>query len=818
MTATLDSVAISNFRSISGSVTVPLGAPIVLIQGSNGAGKTSILSAIELALTGDVPDMRRSDPTYQLHLLHRGTIDGQVILRSTGLSSASPTDVSSINVNIIAGGSDPRQLLNETEARFFSERCYLAQSTLGRLLEIYQYASPRHDSPLTRFVKDLLGLDQLDTLIDGLKLVGDVRNIRKLVPEYRQAEERRTELVAQRSVLEERLAAARARKAGLVAELRSNLAALQMPAGRVSALMQQTGSLEELLSVDTEEKELIEISRRRLRLVGLSEDWQALALGSEATERAEAEAEERDAAALAMGWRQTMGQDLENLLDKIRAIFPGVASSISTGPLLARAAAVALVDSEIRLCDQRVSQDDAISNRLGELEQTIARARARIGIIDERLSQVAGNSAQLSTILAALMPHIRGEECPVCGRDFSEVSAEPLVAHLSAQVARITEAAGTMQALTAEKATAAALLAQAEREHDETMPRRLSQDDRLTYKTRAAQLAEVHRKFIELAQPVDAGSAILRREAVARRRLAELRTRDKRGTEIRREFIELCGAMTQPPLGEAETIPEAIDRLEQHIVAEDARLTGMQRSRRKALGTWLQLNETDKSETITIDGVAALQSTLEALEIAFKVADQRRSAAKEIGAAAQDARTAIVRRVFNGSLNAIWHDLFIRLAPTEPFVPSFKLPESSDRTVMAVLETVHRAGGHGGAPGAMLSAGNLNTAALTLFLALHLSVRARLPWLLLDDPVQSMDEVHIAQFAALLRTLSKRHGRQIILAVHDRQLFEYLALELGPAFEGDRLITIELGRSPAGATIAEPSFRNWEPDPAVAAA
>ena len=48
----------------------------------------------------------------------------------------------------------------------------------------------------------------------------------------------------------------------------------------------------------------------------------------------------------------------------------------------------------------------------------------------------------------------------------------------------------------------------------------------------------------------------------------------------------------------------------------------------------------------------------------------------------------------------------------------------------------------------MLSAGNLNTAALTLFLALHLSVEPRFPWLVLDDPVQTMDEVHIAQFAA----------------------------------------------------------------------
>lgn len=96
----------------------------------------------------------------------------------------------------------------------------------------------------------------------------------------------------------------------------------------------------------------------------------------------------------------------------------------------------------------------------------------------------------------------------------------------------------------------------------------------------------------------------------------------------------------------------------------------------------------------------------------------------------------------------------------------------------------------------MLSAGNLNTAALTLFIALHLSVPQELPWLILDDPVQSMDDVHISQFAALLKTLSKEHGRQVIVAVHDRQLFEYLTLELSPAFADDSLLTLELSRGP----------------------
>src|SRR4029077_20210713 len=132
------------------------------------------------------------------------------------------------------------------------------------------------------------------------------------------------------------------------------------------------------------------------------------------------------------------------------------------------------------------------------------------------------------------------------------------------------------------------------------------------------------------------------------------------------------------------------------------------------------------------------------LEESLAQAEVLRAKARALSQAARDTRTAIVRRVFNETLNSVWQDLFVRLAPDEQFVPACALPENTRGPVEAILETRYRSGGRGGNPRAMLSAGNLNTAALTLFLALHLSVEGRLPWLILDDPVQSMDELHIA--------------------------------------------------------------------------
>jgi exonuclease SbcC len=49
-------------------MTVPLNSPVVLIYGANGQGKTSIFSAIELALTGRIASLERFDSDYLKHV------------------------------------------------------------------------------------------------------------------------------------------------------------------------------------------------------------------------------------------------------------------------------------------------------------------------------------------------------------------------------------------------------------------------------------------------------------------------------------------------------------------------------------------------------------------------------------------------------------------------------------------------------------------------------------------------------------------------------------------------------------------------------
>jgi hypothetical protein len=185
----LKSVDINNFRSIRGPVHAPLDAKVVLVHGENGAGKTSLLSAAELALTGKVQSLERADPDYEKQLLHRSATAGSALLKILA-----GTSEQSFKAELNATGAQSIAALDEQRATFFRERVFLPQSLLGQLLQIYQDARNDAASPLAQFVGALLGLDRLDALEAGLKPLADVRNVRKNVDGWLAAENEKSRL------------------------------------------------------------------------------------------------------------------------------------------------------------------------------------------------------------------------------------------------------------------------------------------------------------------------------------------------------------------------------------------------------------------------------------------------------------------------------------------------------------------------------------------------------------------------------------------------------------------------------------------------
>jgi DNA repair protein SbcC/Rad50 len=389
------------------------------------------------------------------------------------------------------------------------------------------------------------------------------------------------------------------------------------------------------------------------------------------------------------------------------------------------------------------------------------------------------------------------ESTPAPFAQASEVSKVPLSEHVHAKVRMLSASAERLLILGRTRSEVQVTIERLDREIEAIGARKLAEEALAELDRRLASVETLINELETLIEALREGGRLRAADIAARRAVTEAQTRHVSLAAARDTLSDFAISIGAPSLDEGESFEAAAARLDALLTAQATRLEERLSTRRKGADDIATIRSalTRRMETdarISAD-FASWQRANQGLERAQALRDQGNA----IRSAVDRVRSAIIRREFNDRLNRVWRDLFVRLAPGEPFVPAFRIPESSTQRLQPKLITEHRDGGEaGGTPGAMLSAANLNTAALTLFIALHLSVPRELPWLILDDPVQSMDDVHIAHFAALLRSLSKEQSRQVMIAVHDRQLFEYLRLELSPAFPEDSVLTLELSRGP----------------------
>lgn len=804
MSRQLSELVVTDFRSIKGTVSIPLDAPIVLIHGPNGAGKTSIATALELALTGDVAALRRSDENVQDHLVNRDASLAEIVLNVRG----GPRPDAKMTVR--GGKIEGKALLDPDGRIFYADRCYLSQSTLGRLLDIYQSPASRDptNTPLTNFVKSLLGLDQLEALIDGLYAAGHKSRMSKLSADFDRADQLQGRLEGEQREIDALARQEFAEKSGLETQLQPLRQALGLPEGLdvAAAVLEQT-----------DDTPILSTNAARVReIVSLQLQWVQLPSGEEGVGLPALEEAEAEAAQAVEAHRSGPGKRLADAIGTLRPIFPDLADPDETDPEEARKAALAFVVREIARLDTLLASASTASQAVSVVDRDMRQLQARLVVLEEQVAAIAGDTAGLGQALAGLLPHIHDETCPVCHRDYSAVSDVSLRTHVAEEVARLVGRSERLQELITERQQVQAQLSVAERSRSGDAARVLPSRDVTDHQQRLAVLRTARSELETLAASAGEATILRERHANAASRVAQFRLRDSTSAEIRATLSNLAVTMGAPEITPSEPTHAALSRLRD--TAEAAQTAAMKRDEdvRSATEIVARLQALEASMLEREHETATRKERLARLTTAQRAVRRERDMANGIRGAASEARTAIVGRVFNERLNAIWRDLFVRLAPSEPFVPAFMLPTKEGEPVAALLETVHRDGGTYGRPGAMLSAGNLNTAALTLFLSLHLSVKAELPWLILDDPVQSMDELHIAQFAALLRTLAKRENRQILIAIHERQLFDYLTLELSPAFVGDKLITVEISKSAEGTTQYSTNVFGYEPDRLVA--
>lgn len=780
----LRSLDIANFRSIRGHIHAPLDAKVILVHGENGAGKTSLLSAIELALTGKVQSLERADPGYEKQLLYRSATEGSVLLKS--LSGTSEQNFKAV---VNADGAQSIAALSEQRSAFFRERAFLPQSLLGQLLQIYQDAGNDSGSPLAQFVGKLLGLDRLDALEAGLKPLADLRNVRKNVDGWLAAENEKTRLDRILTDRRKIRAAQNEQVQSAVRELATLCTALELS---VEVRVETLDEVEALLSGDNDSEAFARLVDHQRRLASILREIEAAqrAAGSDAALTPAGEVEASGAFAR---WEAEYGERISALRDRVEVLLPNV--SLPSDPEQFAQEVLAHLSTEQKQLSNRVSRARADIARHAEGQDERDVALRQRDTIDEEVARLSSSAGSLGSALSELTSYITDETCPVCDRDFKEVSEIPLGEHVHSKVRTLSASAERLLTLGRTRSEVQTAIERLEREIEAVAARRLEEEALADIDRRLASVAALINETEALMEALREGGRLRAIDVAARRAVSQAQTRNVSLAAAHDTLSDFALSTGAPPVEDDESFDVAAMRLDVILAARATELDKRISMRRHGVGQIASIRSAvrmrKEDDTKTEADFASWQRAERALERAQALRGQGNG----IRNAIDQVRSVIIRREFNDRLNRLWRDLFVRLAPGEPFVPAFRIPGTSTRKLQPKLITVNRDDGEaGGTPGAMLSAGNLNTAALTLFIALHLSVPRDLPWLILDDPVQSMDDVHIAHFAALLRTLSKEHGRQVMIAVHDRQLFEYLKLELSPAFPEDSLLTLELSR------------------------
>jgi exonuclease SbcC len=809
----LKTLVIENFRSLRGKVVVPLDAQVVLVHATNGMGKTSVLSALELCLTGKIAHLAADGDGYRAYLTTLETEGGSIELTTTSSYKDGARIDGSLEFSDVL--FDPRPLLDATDAKFFAERCYLPQATLSRLLEIYDDQKTNTTSPLTQFVKELLGLDPLDALVDGLHPAYNITRVRNLVPEYRRLESLRTSLLDEIARTDQLIVTATRSSVDRLGALNLTLARIPTATPIEVAVKTRLDELRRELETRDEERVLTDLSKTRSELRAVAERWRSLPPEDSSHDRASKERREQAAAEALGAWRAAAGNELDEIVTTLRATFSDL-PTIDDDPEESRAIADRRAEVEAMRCTTLVNNSTAAAERVESLNIIIQRANRRIGELNTALAAGAEDARSLASALAGVVPHVSRETCPVCDRDFSEVDAGPLSAHIAAKIASLTSEAGRLQSLANERAEESNRLSVARRDLLSAGSGQLSAEDQAELTVRAAQMTSAAQRLKALTAAANTGGMLMAEAAAAREAVSLARRRDEL-MSILPEIDGIVKSLTERQTSSFDSIDDALREAEHVLGSQIEAAESAVALRIRALSE-IELYSKDLEQIEALEAAKERAAArLAVVERARRQVDDCRERARRLADTADKVRSGIVKTVFNTSLNKVWRDLFVRLAPSEQFVPTFKLPTGDGGKVEAVLETLHSSGKPSGSPGAMLSQGNLNTAALTLFLALHLSVPFRIPWLVLDDPVQSMDDVHIAQFAALLRSLSKGVGRQLVVTVHERALFDYLMLELSPAFPSDDLIAVEITRNFEGDAVATPRAFSYEEDHAIAA-
>jgi DNA repair exonuclease SbcCD ATPase subunit len=487
-----------------------------------------------------------------------------------------------------------------------------------------------------------------------------------------------------------------------------------------------------------------ELNAARKRVKGLREDVEKtdseLQVISDSVAAAREDVERRDVADDAteaeVHARELLGEQIEDPLVELRGRSDEIAGVVEQITELQRREARLRVEvGELTTgTPEKITELEFSLERLSESEESAARQLADLEAALADARAVAGRAQQLA---ALALEQIEGP-CPVCQQ---EHNAEQTRAHLQ----QLLAAAPGLADLTE------------------------------TVEKRRAEHAELQRRKAQLEAELTA-----QRNADERRRqtedlLAEINARAGAAQKTLLTLLPAGAEAKGDPLRTAKGAHEELEKLVSQLQrAADSKARSRQVQRRAEA---LERQRSASEER--------LQQLHDGLSRAEAVAGQAKEARTALGLKITD----VMRDVSNSSTGLI-NSIYTRL-DIHPTFREFGFRTERYHEVGHLRPWVYdRRRDKEGNALHVLSAAQLNSLAICLFLALNLERDSELSAAILDDPVQSLDDVNLLSLADLLRTVRSR--RQIFVSTHDEVLAELLIRKLRPLRESDATAVVTI--------------------------
>jgi DNA repair exonuclease SbcCD ATPase subunit len=376
---------------------------------------------------------------------------------------------------------------------------------------------------------------------------------------------------------------------------------------------------------------------------------------------------------------------------------------------------------------------------------TLNSAKASLASAEQELARLTAAQASLAKMASAVLPHIEGPACPVCGQHI-----EPDVLR-----ARLREMEGSLS----------------------------TSDVQANVRTYAIATEQAQAQLEQITNA--------QREAATLRALRDKWRRDTEQLEDRKQYLR---SMVGPI--RIESRASDIEN-EDEFDALSAAASSIAALARELVATWDAASSADESHTVTSQEQA--RAKVNAAAGQREQLARASTRAKTLFDAMRKARVEVVRREF-ARLGPLAQDIYSRLDPHPTFREIDLVSDmfrAAGTTTAQVSDSLLDVAAD---PMIVFSSAQANIAAISYLMALNLASTAAAPVLLLDDPLQAMDDVNVLGFSDLCRHV--RSHRQLFVSTHEGRFAKLLERKLAPRAASDRTIALEfVGWDRHGPTI-----------------